>query len=90
MQNHSTRKWNRVTLEVLLLVKSSPLPLRQVDIFKALQDRGLVGPMDGPTVDRALHKLVRAREIAESNAGCVPCYQSVLHAQMDGSFHVFD
>ena len=84
------RKWDSLTVEVLLLVKRSPISLAQSDIVGTLMKDGFAGLVDEYRVSRALRTLVQAHEIAESNSDGVVRYQSVLHAEMDRSFNVFD
>jgi len=82
--------WDSLTVEVLLLLKQSPISLAQADIVGALMKGGFAGPVDESRMSRALRTLIQAHEIAESNSDGVVHYQSMLHAQMDRTFIVFD
>jgi len=82
--------WDSLTVEVLLLLKQSPISLAQADIVGALMKGGFAGPVDESRMSRALRTLIQAHEIAESNRDGVVRYQSMLHAQMDRTFIVFD
>lgn len=84
------RNWDSLTVEVLLLLKNSPISLAQADIVGALRKGGFAGPVDESRVSRALRTLIQAHEIAELNSEAVVRYQSMLHAQMDRTFNVFD
>jgi len=88
MQKNPGYNWDRLTVEVLLLIKSSPLALGQVEIVASLKNNGF--QVGDASVTRALQGLVRAHEISETSNDGVVRYQSVLHANMERNFNVFD
>jgi hypothetical protein len=75
--------------EVLLAVKSSPVPLTPSMILAAVNRAGIDGISAG-AIEQVAHSLTQGGELVESIGPDGRAYQSVLHADMRRIYAPFD
>ena len=86
------QKQDMLINEVLVLVKSSPIPLTLADITRRLSELG----DDRNTFDinkcatQAVASLLENREIVETRVDGGAAYESALHSQIQREFAPFD